>query len=249
MDPSTIEELRRQRYAIATAEIDFAGTTHVFRYFESSRPLIAKILGGESYPPIPFLADARTILDVGASVGAASLFLHSAYPKAAIWACEPHSSSFALLRANLAPIAAARPFQVGLSDQAERRELRLGVFDFMNNSISACVANEDACESIVLEPALDFARAQGIETLDILKLDTEGCEVPILRSLLAGYTPRGIYVEAHSEKDRREIDRLLGDAYVLFKGTVTNPHRGEFTYVAADALPAEYEMLRLDAGS
>jgi hypothetical protein len=81
--------------------------------------------------------------------------------------------------------------------------------------------------------------ANDVRTIDVLKVDTEGCELAILRSI-AALLPSipVIYLEYHSDDDRREIDRMLGDTHVVVAGHVFQIHRGELTYVARDAFPS-----------
>ncbi len=81
--------------------------------------------------------------------------------------------------------------------------------------------------------------------IDILKLDTEGCELPILtrtRSFLE--KTRIVYIEFHSEGDRRDIDDLLFGSHILWRAAISSPHRGFLTYVLRSALP---ESLPADA--
>jgi hypothetical protein len=86
----------------------------------------------------------------------------------------------------------------------------------------------------------------------VLKLDTEGCEVPILRDL--GELLNAIdliYVEYHSEADRRAIDALLAERFMLATATARYPHRGLNLYVAetlAAAFPALHS-LRMDTAA
>jgi hypothetical protein len=76
-----------------------------------------------------------------------------------------------------------------------------------------------------------------VSCISILKLDTEGCEVPILTAL-QNYLPQTevIYLEYHSEFDRRRIDSMLDRTHVLFHAAVFEPHRGTIGYIAADVL-------------
>jgi hypothetical protein len=90
------------------------------------------------------------------------------------------------------------------------------------------------------EPAAALAALAeaGVDSIDILKLDTEGCEVPILRSLASRLPRTGIiYVEFHSERDRMEIDRLVLPTHALFQGRIMKPYRGELCYVIRAILP------------
>src|SRR5690606_34270988 len=66
---------------------------------------------------------------------------------------------------------------------------------------------------------------------DCIKLDTEGSEVPILEALAPLVADTAVvFVEYHSEGDRRRIDLLLGGTHILAGGRITGPHRGELTY-------------------
>jgi len=50
-----------------------------------------------------------------------------------------------------------------------------------------------------------------------------------------------IYLEYHSDRDRRLIDALLADTHVLWRGHCGLVHRGEFCYLRRDLLPPESE--------
>ncbi|MCG8511755.1 MAG: FkbM family methyltransferase [Rhodospirillales bacterium] len=247
MEPKNIaREAERRKTTHAEARFELNRTEVSFLFFESSRALITKILTGDTYPIIPFIENVDTIFDVGASVGAASLFFHSRYPGADIWAFEPHGGSYGLLKTNTTGLGKVKTFNVGLFDRHRQATLNLSKYDYPTNSIGDCVYNSDAGETVTLENAAEFAARQGIGKIDILKLDTEGCERPILRGLLSDFAPRVIYLEYHSEKDRLEIDRMLGRDYILYFGAIPYPHRGELCYVAKSAVPADDPLMRLE---
>ena len=76
--------------------------------------------------------------------------------------------------------------------------------------------------------------------MDILKLDTEGCEVPILRSLQKHLSDmKLIYADYHSDRERRLIDGLLAETHVLWRGHVPLAYRGEFCYLNRKLIPDE----------
>ena len=90
----------------------------------------------------------------------------------------------------------------------------------------------------------EWLEENSISTIDILKIDTEGCEVPILEAL-SDLLPsvKVIYLEYHSDDDRKAFDRLLGDTHLLLHGHMM-VHLGEVTYVARDAFESESELDR-----
>jgi Methyltransferase FkbM domain len=112
----------------------------------------------------------------------------------------------------------------------------------VESSLSSSARTSSESEQIRLVGASQFLSQHGIDNVDVLKIDTEGCEVPILRSL-AKYLPevKVLYVEYHSERDRRLIDEILAETHVLWRGHVTFAYRGEFCYVKRDSVPNETE--------
>jgi hypothetical protein len=71
----------------------------------------------------------------------------------------------------------------------------------------------------------------GLSYIDILKIDTEGCEVEILSSLQPYLPYVGIVmIEYHSEKDRRRIDDRL-ETHILFDANICKPRLGIIKYI------------------
>lgn len=200
------------------------------------------ILGGRAYPQIPFIENVKTVLDVGANMGLSAIWFSMLYPGSRIVAAEPAPQTFALLAENAKHWRGIEPHAVGLHATAGEAPLFLGDVDGMTHSIGHYVHNSGRSTPIVLEDALAFLQARNIETIDVLKLDTEGCERPILARIQSRLPEiRVIYVEYHSDDDRRWIDGLLASTHLLHAGRVLHPHRGELCYVARTAYPSEGE--------
>ena len=74
-----------------------------------------------------------------------------------------------------------------------------------------------------------------MDRIDILKLDTEGCEVPILGSMLdvVAATTKVVFLEYHSDEDRRRLDAMLEPSHQLVYGQ-NHFETGELTYFARD---------------
>src|SRR5262249_4812674 len=85
--------------------------------------------------------------------------------------------------------------------------------------------------------------ARGWKHISILKLDTEGCEVPILTDFLAVVPEIDIiYCEFHSEEDRRRIEAIVADRFILYWAKVDCPHLGICVYLAK-ALARKYPYI------
>lgn len=225
---------------IEAGTMDVAGQKLPLRLFnnEVSLKIANDILAGRTYPHVHFVSDVKTILDVGANVGAASIFFAFHYPQAKIYACEPASSPFSLLRQNVAGFPNVLTFPVGLYSSDKTIALYPGCNDSVESSIAATDRTSAEPEEVQLRCAEDFVVAQGLQAIDILKIDTEGCEVHILRSLKR-FLPAAklIYLEYHSDRDRRMIDLLLADTHSLWRGHADLIYRGEFCYLNKQLVP------------
>jgi FkbM family methyltransferase len=200
------------------------------------------IFAGVTYPNVSFVSGVKTIVDIGANVGAASVFFALAYPDAQVYAFEPGSAPLSLLRQNAEPLRNITVFPFGLYSREHTLTLFQGKNDSVESSIWQSSRTGEESEQIRLVCAPEFLAGHGINGIDILKIDTEGCEAPILRSLKQ-YLPavKVLYVEYHSERDRRMIDELLADTHILWRGHVTFAFRGEFCYLKRELVPDESE--------
>ena len=204
------------------------------------RCVCCEILNGEAYPLLPDdvlpASSVKKIYDVGANVGASCVYWADNYPEAKIVAFEPCKDAFALLKANTSQLSVfCFPAAVGSSCRLDK----LFHSDEGNvcNSMHANQEQARSYEQIKVVKASDQITAP----CDILKIDTEGCEVQILATIseiLDGI--RAIYVEYHSEDDRVVIDTLLRDTHMLWSAKATRPHRGELCYVRHVDIPASY---------
>lgn len=200
------------------------------------------IFAGVTYPHIPFVSDVETIVDIGANVGAASVYFALAYPDARVYAFEPGNRPSSLLEQNVETLRNVSVFPLGLYSAEMTLPLFHGRTDSVESSLCSSPRTGSESELIRLVDASGFLAEHGISRIDVLKIDTEGCEVPILRSL-RGYLPevKVLYVEYHSERDRRVIDEILAATHVLWRGHVTFAYRGEFCYLKRELVPDEKE--------
>jgi len=116
-----------------------------------------EILAGNTYPEVPFVNGVKTILDIGANIGAASVWLATTYPGATVYALEPGSRQFGLLQQNVASLNNVRFFPFGLfsSDKnvisdativSSRLSLRLAA-PAMIAKTSSCAPPRASCRS------------------------------------------------------------------------------------------------------
>lgn len=184
-----------------------AGLMHAVE-FEAGA--IWQIFAGE-YEAIPWdkLGVDAVIIDVGANVGG---FARMAQKKLdvpfTVHCFEPDPAAVEYLALN-ARFANIHP--IGLSNFDGEAALNLRP----NGSIaSSLLTYPDVCgrKLVPIRDAGSVFGEIGIDRVDLLKIDTEGCEVEILRSLGGRLrSVRFVAVEHHGDMERRLVDMLLCD--------------------------------------
>ncbi len=229
-----------------TLQFEWRGETMEFESFENclSRVTAEAILKGGTYPAVPFVRDVKVVMDIGANVGAASVYFSLVYPDATIFSFEPGSRAYRLLRANTEARPNVHAHNFGLFSSNLEVPLYRGTYDSGMSSIAKSESTRETSDPITLRSVREWLEENSISTVDILKIDTEGCEVPLLEAL-KDLLPsvKVIYLEYHNDDDRKEFDRLLGDTHLLMYGHML-VHLGEVTYVAKNAFQSESELDR-----
>lgn len=193
------------------------------------------ILRGETYPVVGFVDDVQVVFDVGANCGAATVHLARTYPSATVHSFEPAEEPRALLRRNVAPLSGVRVHPIGLSDHDAQVALYRGTEDSITGSVHQRSVNHAEHETVELRSACAWVAEHGIERIDILKLDVEGCEVEVLESLSPMLpTVKVLYVEYDSRQARRQIDDLLRSSHELYFALVQSLDQGECVYLHRD---------------
>lgn len=195
--------------------------------------LFEEVFGRKVYATLPCLQDANTILDIGANIGCAAIWFHHFYRKANIYCYEPSPTSFKYLKRNTRGISRIHPFNFGLYSRDTTANIYSGIHTNSTNSLFSSVHNTASAQSITLRKASHAVSELELEGIDILKIDTEGAELIILHELKRYLNKvSAVYLEYHSEQDRREIAQLLEPRFTLYACNATHPHRGTLVYLA-----------------
>lgn len=234
---------------MATLNIQFNGASALALAVPEDRQtdhLVREIFTERCYLPVLPVGDAKVIMDVGANVGLAAAYLRLCCPEAEIHCFEPAPEPLEFLRTNAKQIGNCTVHPFGLHARDETATMYRGSTGTATTSLFHHNYSSDDRFSVPLRDAYSaFQEVLQGRNIDILKLDTEGCELPILtraRSFLDN--ARLVYVEFHSEPDRRAIDELLCGSHTLWRAAISSPHRGLLTYALRSALP---ERLPADA--
>lgn len=183
-----------------------------------------------AFPLNLFVHRPLRVLDVGANIGLFAIYLKLIAANSVIHCFEPVPAAIGLLSRNTARFDNIHIHPYGLSDHEGRSAIHLHPYNSGENSIKRSYGSTDTSITIMLKSAGEMLKKIGWSEIDVLKIDTEGCEVEILESL-KGFLPvtAVVLVEYHSETDRRRIDVLLSD-HKLFGAKISAPDCGTLKY-------------------
>jgi FkbM family methyltransferase len=189
---------------------------------------------------LPLRNEVRTIVDVGANVGASALFWKVRYPEARLLCFEPVAENFALLRRNLAGYAATECYQEGLGSADAQLELIAspGAGNEGGWSIyQRGQKGDEARQRVTIRRSGARLVQLGVRSIDILKVDTEGHEREILRGLEPELLDGTRYIagELHGERDFELLDWLEQRGYRV--GCRKSPRNVLFNFEALRAEP------------
>ena len=125
----------------------------------------------------------RVIFDVGANIGQTTLELSKHWRGSDIHAFEPVASTFSMLRANVAVLPHAFCHHCGLGDAEKTLSVRTMPGSIVNSLKSDCMMSvpEARIEEIKVRTADAVAAELEIQHIDVLKTDTEGFDLEVLK--------------------------------------------------------------------
>lgn len=127
-----------------------------------------------------------TIFDVGANEGQSSLEFIKIFPYATIYSFEPFTETYMLLKENV-DSSRVKTFNLGFADSQGSRQFHASDLSCLNSILkqgSEWVWQSDPLKSSVelqFDTLDSFCLKQGIEYIDILKIDVQGAEEYVLK--------------------------------------------------------------------
>lgn len=153
------------------------------------------------------LSSFRTVFDVGANFGDFSARFRRHFPRAVIHAFEPVASNFRVLQTNTSGLRDLEVHQVAISDSSGHREIFL--YDGPALHSLERPGPGGRSESVATITLDQFCGERGIDSIDFMKVDTEGHELSVLRGaveLLRKGAIRSLLVESTmNDEDPRYV--------------------------------------------
>jgi FkbM family methyltransferase len=137
---------------------------------------IAVVFVRREYGP---MEDFKTILDIGANMGSFMVYAALKCPNAKIYCFEPEEQNFGFLSRNIAVNSLGTRVQAfRCAVAATNGDRELGIGDSPLNSLVAGVADKGR-QLVNCTTLKDIFKEQGLESVDLLKMNCEGAEYEI----------------------------------------------------------------------
>ena len=178
---------------------------HTGAYEEADRWVLHEVQFDYSWPAV-LARQPRTVLDLGANIGAYSAYAAQCLPGAQIVAIEPDADNYSYLCRNTAPFSRCTALYgyIGYNPQPvrlERHPLTSGGARLVPDVIG------DVIPRYTLEQMMVVA---GWQTIDLLKIDCEGCECDVLLNAPAEVLQRIGCIVGERHSDEAEFDATIG---------------------------------------
>lgn len=190
------------------SKYEWQGKPVYYRPGTSDTEVIYKILlktGRKAEYHFPSALQPRVILDIGANIGVASVYLAHRFPRARIYAFEAVPANVELLRLNAAayPRITACPVALGAADGDVEIHFSDNPHNFGGFSFSQQGSDSNRKLWVQRRNIGTVLNELGVEQVDMIKIDTEGAEYDILTALAEDVLRRVTWItgELHGEKD------------------------------------------------
>ena len=163
---------------------------------------------------VPEELNPKVVFDIGGNVGMTSIYYSSIFPSAKIYTFEPVKRNYEILNLNAQNSNNIQTFNYGLGASNEEMKI-FSAFDETNNGgFSIYSENTDvdqnSFEMINIRNSKEVMDEMNITNIDLIKIDTEGAEYDILRSMDPKILSnvKWIIGELHSVNDFKLLDYL-----------------------------------------
>lgn len=128
--------------------------------------------------------DLKIVFDVGANEGQTLKWIKHNRPQSMVYSFEPVQSSFLKLQETAERIGACIPVNSALGSQSGKMDIKLFEEYSVLNSLNPALMNNDTnakVETVRIDTLDNYCTDSEIPHIDLLKIDTEGFELEVLK--------------------------------------------------------------------
>lgn len=198
-----------------------SGPSLNFRYHTSDLATIRSVFVDDSYFPAGIsIPEDATVLDVGGHIGSFTVLAGTRARRGRVYSFEPEPENFALLRENAQRngLDPSRCYNCAVAGKEEEREFFAAANPVRTGSHSLFETGSGKSVKVRCTTLPGLLKREGLDRIDLLKLDCEGAEWEIFTSLSDDELSRirQIVMEVHGGDRVSAFERLkkLGFAEV-----------------------------------
>ncbi|MBT6438568.1 MAG: FkbM family methyltransferase [Flavobacteriales bacterium] len=152
-------------------------------------------------------SDIKIVFDVGANIGQFSLHCHEVFDESYIYSFEPIKSTFDKLKNRTRIYNNISCFNIAFGNEKGVEEIflrRRSIYNSLNPLVNVRTSDSQESQQIEIDTIDLFCKSKNIEHIDILKVDTEGFDLNVLKgaeSMIIARKVKFILIEVTFDKD------------------------------------------------
>jgi len=177
---------------------------------------INQIIVNDEYDLHKFLKEDFVVFDIGANIGVFTCFAANVVKKVKVFAFEPVSMVFDILKKNTESYRNIEIFQLSLGSREETKEILIrtwnpGYSTIKDSAVQRPKESFDIKENIKISKLDNIVNKLNLEKINFIKIDVEGYEVEVLRGgieTIKKFRPT-IGVSLHNQSFEKEIREIF----------------------------------------
>ena len=195
-----------------------------YRTGSSDMVLIYEILLKSKYKKEYYFPESlkpKVIFDIGGNIGITAIYLASLFPDALIYTFEPLKENFEILKLNTSQFKNIKVFNIGLG--AENGSFKVYLSDDNENFGGVSFYSEvegsssESFSECEVKNVNDVVDHLDINSIDLIKIDTEGAEYDILTNINYEFLKKTSWItgELHGNRDFELLNYLTNMGFSI----------------------------------
>ena len=166
--------------------LNLFGKNFYYTNLEDVLGSINQLIVNDEYDLHKFLEEDFVVFDIGANIGVFTCFAANLVKKGKVFAFEPVSMVFNILKKNTESYMNIEIFQLGLGSREETKEILIrtwnpGYSTITDSAIQRPKESFDIKENIKISKLDNIVNKLNLEKINFIKIDVEGYEIEVLK--------------------------------------------------------------------